>query len=556
MIKNWVEKNLISNGKLISKRCKKEWFIKNKFVDKYDEILLITNFLNTSLFPQKIWHIINDKFSLYKCNNPNCNNTPNFFTFTRGYLRTCSNVCAQYDLQTIDRIKSTNIKKYGVEYGLSNKNIIEKRKLTCVKNNGVDNPTKSKEILNKIKKTNNTKYGVDWILEDQFKKENAMFDKYGVRNIQQSEDVRLKTRIARRSSFYDSLLNGDRLKNKVTPMFSKDEYVNKGYYSSFKFKCNVCNTDFFDCLEDGDIPRCTNCYKNSSVFEDEIYNFIKSVVNDDIHRKVKNLINPFEVDVFIPSFNLAFECNGLYWHGEINGGKDKKYHLNKTNMLHNKNIRLIHIFEDEWLFKKDIVKSRIKNLFNNNDHKIFARKCKIRLINSNESNCFMEHNHIQGKDNSSIQLGLFLNNELVSTMTFGKLRTALGNINKIGTWEMYRFCNKINTTVIGSAGKLLNFFIKTYNPEKIITYSDKRWNSGNLYKKLNFVKISDGIPNYWYYGRGNSYKRHHRFGFAKHTLSKKLNAFDINLSEWENMKLNGYDRIWDCGSDKFELRLK
>ena len=229
--------------------------------------------------------------------------------------------------------------------------------------------------------------------------------------------------------------------------------------------------------------------------------------------------------------------------------------MNKTLECESKGIRLIHIFEDEWLFKKDIVKSRIKNLLNKNENKIFARKCTIKVINPSESNCFLENNHIQGKDNSSVKLGLLLNDELVSVMTFGKLRTALGNKNKIDIWEMYRFCNKINTTVIGAASKLIKYFIKTYYPKKIITYSDKRWNSGNLYTTLNFIKISNGTPNYWYYGKGNSYKRHHRFSFAKHTLSKKIKTFDINLTEWENMKNNGYDRIWDCGSDKFEFNI-
>ena len=555
MIKNWIENNLISNKKLVSKRCKKEWFIKNKHIDVYNEILLETNFLNDSTFPQKIWHIVNEKFTLYKCNNPNCNNVPNFLAYTSGYSRTCSNVCAQFDPQTISKIKQTNYKKYGVEYGLSNKDIIEKRKVTCIKNYGVDNPTKSQIILDKIASSNKKKYGVEWILQDQSKKELAVIKKYGVKNIQQSLEIRLKTSVTRRSLFYDSLFSTDRLKSKVVPLFSKDEYVIDGYYSNFKFKCLTCNTEFFDCLEDGDVPRCTKCYKHSSIFEEEVFNFIQSLVTVDIKRNDKTVLNTLELDIYISDKKIAFECNGLYWHGEINGGKNKKYHLNKTLECESKGIRLIHIFEDEWLFKKDIVKSRIKNLLNKNENKIFARKCTIKVINPSESNCFLENNHIQGKDNSSVKLGLLLNNELVSVMTFGKLRTALGNKNKIDTWEMYRFCNKSNTTVIGAASKLLKYFIKTYYPKKIITYSDKRWNSGNLYTTLNFIKISNGVPNYWYYGKGNSYKRHHRFSFAKHTLSKKIKTFDINLTEWENMKNNGYDRIWDCGSDKFEFNI-
>lgn len=556
MIKTWIKNNLILNNKIVSKRCKKEWFLKNNFTDKYEEIIKLTDFLPTDAkLLQRLWHIINNNFESYKCNNINCSKTPNFSTFSKGYLRTCSKICAQYDSQTINKIKDTNIKKYGVEYGLSNVDIIKKIKSTCLKNHGVDNPTKSKDILNKIKITNNKKYGVDWILRDQTKKEISIYKKYGVRNIQQSDEARKRTTYTRRSKFYDSLLTSDRLKNKVIPLFSKEEYIHGGYYNSFKFKCRACNTEFFDCLEDGDIPRCTNCYKNSSIFEEEVYQFIKSLLTEDILRNTKSVINPLEIDIFIPTLNLAFECNGLYWHGELNGGKDKKYHLNKTTMCETKNIRLIHIFEDEWLFKKDIVKSRIKHLLNKTHNKIYARNCEVKLIDSHTANSFLSDNHIQGKDKSSLQIGMFFNNELVSVMTFGKLRVALGNKNKQDEWELYRFCNKIDISIVGSASKLLNFFIKTYFPKKIITYSDKRWNSGTVYTKLNFVKVSDGSPTYWYFGRGNSYKRHHRFGFAKHTLSSKLSSFNPNLSEWENMKLNGYDRIWDCGHSKYQILL-
>jgi hypothetical protein len=42
--------------------------------------------------------------------------------------------------------------------------------------------------------------------------------------------------------------------------------------------------------------------------------------------------------------------------------------------------------------------------------------------------------------------------------------------------------------------------------------------------------------------------------FQKHKLSKKLSIFDANKTEWDNMIVNGYDRIWDCGNRKFVWR--
>jgi hypothetical protein len=556
MMKNWIQNNLLSNGKLISKKCLVTWFEKTGQLNVYNDVLQSTSYLNNPTFPQRIWHIVNDITIQPICKNPNCKNVTTFTTFTKGYLRTCSPSCAQLDEQTVSKIKSTNIKKYGCEYGLSNKDIIDKKKKTCVKNYGVDNPTKSDEVLNRIKSTNLSKFGVEWILSDQVKKENAVFDKYGVKNIQQSEEVKNKTTKSRRSNFYDSLLTTDRLRSKVDVLFTKEEYIECGYYTSFKFRCKTCSTEFLDCLEDGDVPVCPTCNKLSSTFQTEVYDFIVSLNVTPVEKNVRTIINPLEIDLYLSEKKLAIECNGLYWHGEINGNKSKNYHLNKTQLCEKKGIRLIHIFEDEWRFKKDIVKSRIRSILSVTTNTIFARKCEIREVDVKTSTNFLTCNHLQGKDNSSIKLGLYHNNELVSLMTFGKLRTALGNKSIIDTYELYRFCSKLDTSVTGGASKLIKYFIKNYNPSKIISYADRRWSVGNLYTSIGFIKKSNGVPNYWYFGKGNSYKRYHRYGYAKHTLSNKIEIFDPNLTEWENMRINKWDRIWDCGSLKFELFIK
>ena len=40
--------------------------------------------------------------------------------------------------------------------------------------------------------------------------------------------------------------------------------------------------------------------------------------------------------------------------------------------------------------------------------------------------------------------------------------------------------------------------------------------------------------------------------YQKHMLQEKLEKFDPELTEWENMVKNGYDRIWDCGTILYE----
>jgi hypothetical protein len=140
-------------------------------------------------------------------------------------------------------------------------------------------------------------------------------------------------------------------------------------------------------------------------------------------------------------------------------------------------------------------------------------------------------------------------------MTFGKKRKSLGNkIINNNEYELVRFSNKKFTNVVGGFSKMLNFFIKKYNPSKIETFADIRWSGINylrtVYHKNGFKFIGKTPPNYWYIKNDKYSNRHHRFAFRKDVLVKE--GYDKNLTEWEIMKIKGYDRIWDCGSLKFE----
>jgi hypothetical protein len=166
---------------------------------------------------------------------------------------------------------------------------------------------------------------------------------------------------------------------------------------------------------------------------------------------------------------------------------------------------------------------------------------------------FLEANHIQGFVGSKVKIGLFYDNELVSLMTFGKKRVALGNKEQIeGEYEMLRFCNKLNTSVIGGASKLLSYFIKTYKPKSILSFANRRYSNGGLYEKLGFKHIGNTQPNYWYF-KIHEYTLHYRFKFRKDVLVRE--GFDKNKTEHQIMAERGYFKIYDSGNMKFKLIL-
>lgn len=328
-----------------------------------------------------------------------------------------------------------------------------------------------------------------------------------------------------------------------------DHGLNEGKHA---IKHQKCNTIFDVSISNGNWQTkvlCPECYPNTSRFQNEVYQYITKQLNIKCNINNRGIIDPLEIDIFIPSHNIAIECNGIYWHTESNG-KSKNYHKLKYKQCRSKNIQLIQIWESEWNNKQNIVKSIIANKLGKYNNKIYARKCTIKKIVCKHTKAdFLNNNHLQGNDNSQISYGLLYNNELVAIMTFGHRKIVKGNYNE---WEMIRFCTKQNCIVIGGASKLLKHFIHIHAPKNIITYADLRYSQGDLYNQIGFNFIHESAPGYWYVVKG---QLKHRSGFMKHRLSKILKNYDENLSEYQNMLNNGFDRIWDCGHAVFNMQL-
>ena len=328
--------------------------------------------------------------------------------------------------------------------------------------------------------------------------------------------------------------HGDKFEyDSVPEIFGSHDYI--------QIKCKECNNYFWrlaysHCNIGHSCPKCgcSKIHKNLEKFLSE--NNIK------FERNNRSILEGKELDIFIPEKNLAIECNGNYWHSE-EILQNNLYHLEKTQQCENKNIKLLHFFEDEILFKKEIVESIIIQKIKENKNKIYARKCIVKEIDYQIKNDFLNDNHIQGQDQSKVKLGLYYNDELVCVMTFGTPR-----YNDKIEWELIRFCNKRNTNVCGGASKLLSYFEKKYKPKSIISYADKRISDGNLYQKLNFSYSHDSEPRYYYFPKKNPLDRLHRSNFTKSKIRHKFPNADLSKTEKEIMKELGYGRIWDCGT--------
>lgn len=500
----------------------------SKYKELYDNIMLYTKHLDIK-FIERIYWYINQLSDYPQCALPGCNNkSKKFLKIEDGYKKYCCASCAA---------KSDECKQKHID--------------TCQKKYGVDNVAQCKEVQKKIQDTTFERYGVTNIgayAPNREKVKSTNISKYGTANGHKKENIEEigeNISVARCTNFYNNVICND---DEVKPLFSVEDYIKSEKYAEYSWHCNKCNNSFVGKIKNGrHVARCLNCYPYSeSKPEQDIVDFFKEISPKlDIRQHDRSLLKPLEVDIYVPSKKLAVEFDGLYWHSD-DVLKDKNYHLRKTEECEKQDVHLIHVFENEWLYKKDIVKSRLKNLLGIYDKIIYARSCKIKEVSSKESKIFQEENHLQGAINSKLSLGLYFDGILASLMTFGRCR-----FDKRHEWELLRFCNRLGFHVPGAAGKFLKYFERNYAPKSLVSYADRRWSTGKLYEALGFKLHHASRPDYWYFNCYD-FNLKSRMQFQKHKLKDILENFDESLTEAQNMENNKYHRIFDCGNLVFE----
>lgn len=354
-----------------------------------------------------------------------------------------------------------------------------------------------------------------------------------------------------------------RLSKRFIKVYNRDkEFLDKGYvplkelvklygkswYVYLDDIDKICFKEPYVYVNKSEIPRIeeyikTNHSKGTSVLEQEIAKYVKSIYNGNVITNTKAVLKDnskyYELDIYIPDKKVAIEINGIYWHS-TNAGTDKNYHINKTNVANKLGIRLIHIFQDQWISKNDICKSIIKSALGICDTKIYARNCEFKQVSRIQEREFLNNNHIQGFISSTQCYGLYYKDELVQLVSFRKSRFEKDEI------ELVRQCSKLGHSVVGGFSKLM----VDSKIEHCISYVDRSLFTGQSYYKIGFSKICETPPSYYYFNSSDIFTRLNRINFQKHKLSKLLKNFDNSKTEIENMLDNGYLQVYDCGTYK------
>jgi hypothetical protein len=304
------------------------------------------------------------------------------------------------------------------------------------------------------------------------------------------------------------------------------------------------------------VTRDSNSYERknprSSKEEQEVYNWIRSIISSDIEMKSNNrTLLGSELDILIPELKIAIEYNGIYSHiyrpHETTPAKIKGplYHLGKTLKCNDVGINLIHIFSSQWNNNREAVETYLMSKLKVN-RRIFGRQCSVRLISPYDKNQFLNRYHLQGADKSKYHYGLYYKEELVSVMTFAKPR-----YNKEYDWELVRFSGTKGITVVGGFSKLLSAFRKDHEGS-IISYADRTYSNGDVYSKNGFNLKKINRPGFRYVNL-NTGTIKHRSMYTKKRLLQMLNITDTTKSESELAADLGLQKIFDCGTLTYVL---
>lgn len=472
-----------------------------------------------------------------------CNKRLSYYAFrlikSGKNINTCGKECAKkYLPETLKKREETTMRLYGVKNISSAQRTKDIKRQKALERYGTECVFQAPEIKQKMVKTCMEKYGVPRaaMSEEVINKVKKAAKK---RTPEQRAQIRKNIQEAVKKRYLPILI--ERFKKYNLEFVNPEEY--EGYNNiriskkdGYLLRCTTCGSEFRRILHTGHDPAtwCPLCNEgNLSGPENKLSLWLGDYFS--LERNRRSIITPYELDIFIPSKNIAIEFNGIYFHSF----KESNYHLKKTKLCENKNINLIHIFEDEWRYKQKQTKSIIKDILKFEKTILPFEKCEIKEISKLQAESFLNKYSLNGFRPSKFSYGLFYKNHLIFVASFATPKSM-----KDYKWELISFASTFNFTIDNALEHIIEH-VKSIYGDSIIYYEDRRFKiikNGQLLKETR--------PQFYYVKNGN---RFNRLDFTKEKQREMFENFDESLSELQNMTNNGYITIYDCGKLIYKL---
>jgi hypothetical protein len=459
--------------------------------------------------------------------------------------------------------KQTNLSRYGSTSSLANCDVREKGRITMLKKYGVEHPLQDPRIKSQMMQTNILKYGVKYSCqrpEIREKVQNTNFSRYGKRSWRASdigkkalEDLHMAKRGFTNPAKDPLVIAKIKETMKMTYGVIHNNYIgmdqstidilrNPELFASFVKGLTIHQAAEKLNVHDSSIYRLSILYKcrdlmniSDNSYELKIIQLLNEL-NITYERHNRTIISPQEIDIWLPDYNIAIEVGSLYWHGESTG-RGKYYHYAKWKKCHDKGIQLFQWFDEDLFSNWEITKSRLSRSLQIPTSVVGGRKCEIGYCSVTEERQFLNKWHSKGfSHNRNHVLCARYHNEIIAIMTFHE---------KDNHAYMDRWATNINYSFPGLFSKTTAHWIKSINFTGLIsTWSDNRLGNGRVYEASGFDLTRTSPPGYWYFKDSGL---EHRLKYQKHKLSQIFDIDTTNMSEWQVMQSQGYDRIWDAG---------
>ena len=425
----------------------------------------------------------------------------------------------QKDYQTTMKIRSKGQEKFPKDACQECKYI--KREDASIKNFGVKNSAQKPEVRKKL-----SKRGKEWFNSEEYKNKTkeTNLKKYGVDNFMKTvEGVNRVKRSVKRKYGVDNIMQIPYIAKKASDKALKTK-IDKGLITTVdgltlpeKAKeIGLSRSHFGKLVKSKGLEDALSHTKNISSLDQAFINYFEqNGIDHETQFGLEGKIADFKIG------NVIIECDGLYWHSDVH--LDKDYHKIKMNIYKDNGYTPLFFRGDEIRDKFPIVCSILNNKIGLNSIRIFGRKTSVKQIENKESHEFVKTNHLMGVSSSiSCSYGLFFNKELVSVIQLKRKK------NK--DYEITRYCNKLNTTIVGGFSKLLKAFEKDFEVDTLSTFIDLRYGQGDYLSDLGFKRESCHLSFKW----TNTRHTYHRMKFPSNTGYEQ-----------------GMNKIWDCGQAKW-----
>lgn len=302
---------------------------------------------------------------------------------------------------------------------------------------------------------------------------------------------------------------------------------------------------------------CTKCNNMKSRGEDAVAQYFG--IFTSVVRRNKTVVKPKELDIFVPSNSLAIEYCGDYWHSckdQTDERSRRNAHYVKYAACKAQGVRLITMFESEWLKRGPALRRLFRNALGKGKGKLMARKCSLGTPTHQEAKEFYDRYHPQGGEGSGEHYGLYWKGKLVACMrfTFGVNDRGVGAKTRV--WTLSRYATRI--TVAGAASKLFKAFLTEHSPQEVKSFSDNRYFDGGMYEKLGFALEEETAPDYqvWSPKLGLRPKSHYQrrnlaARLKEHNVDTPFDAETDPRTEAEITYSMGCRRLYDCGKKRW-----